>query len=319
MNISTLLLQKENPCGISLFNEKLIDMFRRLGFNPKEYDFKKSNSFNDNCTLFHYVPSLYADYNDVFDKKLKVCNNLITIIHGIYPKGKFNYLGDTVNNFQKTQLEIIRKYSKSLIFLSYSTLNIYKDWFIVHDEKKKIVLRHPGLNKKELKMELNQNKYVFTGGIIRKKKSYESQKEKKLLQSLDNKGIKVWLHSTNNTTSTEVKNMVWKYTFGSLQTSQWNKIIYQSKIILCPYSTEIQTVSGILSEGISCGKLIISTSFPYALEISQEYNEYIIIENDINKWSNIISENWDKNKTIPKFNDWYSFGKNVIRIINNVC
>jgi hypothetical protein len=316
MTISTLLLKKKEPCGINLFNVNLTNSLKKHNVETNEFSIIQNIKSSDKILIFHYVPSLYKNYSQEITQVFNDNLNIISIIHGIYPNRSFDYMGDTVNENHKSQLDTIVSKSKALVFLSHSTHKFFKTWHPKIQLAKHFVLMHPGVNQSVLISESTAIKdYVFIGGINRLKKDFESESIRKLLISLKKNGIKVWLHSSNSSLSKEMKNLVWKTSQGEITRKDWNKVIKNSKIILCPYFTEIQTVSGIISEGVSCGKKIISTRFPFALEISKSYSNHIIINNDLNTWPYIIRDVWNEKLKIPYYPDWNEFTSELLKII----
>lgn len=321
MTINTLLIKKNESCGISFFNSNLKKALDENFITVNELCLSKSLNLKNNVTIFHYVPSMYVNYTEEIVNLFKSNVDIISIIHGVYPNKQFNHLGDTVNQNQRKHIEIISSSSKAIIFLSKSSNMSFKSWFPEKDFKNHFIYIHPGFSQQNKFIKVNKTNadYVFIGGITRPKKDFKTKPIINLLLSLKDFGIKVWLHSSNAKISIETEKLVWKTSSGKLSNVKWKEIIFNSRFVLCPYSTEIQTVSGIISESLSLGKRIISTSFPYALELKNDYDKYIIIENNFNIWAKIIKRVWDEQPEPNKFYNWDNFRDDITNIIKNVC
>lgn len=316
LQLSTILKIKNKPCGINLFDKTLRKYLLKRGIISSCFDIDNIKPSDNGIFLFHYVPSMYVGQTEnISNFFLKTKALKLVIIHGAYPNQPFEYLSDTKSPDVQTQLDIISKHSDIIICLSNSTTEILKSWEPTVSKTIE-TLYHPGLDHTYLITKNTEEQYVFIGGITRPKKDFNSTKHIQLINELAYSGIKVWLHSTIPISINSSLLKVWKYTNNELDRDKWSKTISNASWVLCPYNTKIQTVSGIISESISVGTIVLSTSFPYSLEISKTYLNSIVISDDLNKWSEIILTTNNK-ITAPNYPDWNTFTFDLLRIIAN--
>ena len=318
--LKSAYIVKTEPCGIKSFDNNLSVGFSKIGIVCKSFDIRDYLSLNkSNIILFHYVPSMYAMHTDSLQSFLQYFGGqIITILHGVYPKGQFQLKEDTYNPYIREQINLIIKHSKAIISLSQSTFNFLESWSNPLPYWARHILFHPGFNSYKDSTPLNHENYFFYGGMFRAKKNLEEDAFNKLLYKCKNNSIKIWVHDTKaiyNDRKNEITNKIWKYSSGQLSVSNWKGLISNSEIILFPYSTSIQTVSGLMAESISLGKISITTNFPYAIEMASKYRGLIIIDDDV--------VNWDKHLIGQKpihekinYPDWNYFIKRIIEIIN---
>lgn len=329
--INGIYSSQDQNCGISIFNKHLSESLLKTGVVTKNVNIRNSSYEIDlqNDSILHYVPSAYST-NDLSVRLIelvdKIEGSITVIFHGVYKEFENRFEKDTPCNFQTKQLYQILMKSKNIIALSKSTKSIVESWLWRFNiiNKDVFLLDHPGLFV-ENKIDIVNEPYAFLGGVIRPKKTPNNKSTIKLLKELAQTKIPVWLHGTNLSKSDEVKlksNKYRKITYGNLPDNTWSNIITNSKVILCPYETRIQSVSGIIAEAISANTYVLSTEFDYAKEMQQRFPELIYIDNDINKWLEVIMKlfkfyknneynylNWDEfafelNKILlPKFSE----------------
>ena len=176
-------------------------------------------------------------------------------------------------------------------------------------------LYHPGLlNNSFIKEPKIKFPYIFLGGIIRPKKDFNSNVQIPLINSLINSNIQVWIHSTRNIQIDSSISSVWKFTTNELSSEKWSEAISNASWVLCPYDTKIQTVSGIIAESISVGTKVLATSFPYSNEMSEKYKDCVIVNDNFNKWPEIILNNLNK-ILCPKYPNWKDFVIDLLEIV----
>lgn len=319
MEITTVLNVKNENCGIKSFDENLRNALNINNVKSSRIDFSSISNEQNGIFVFHYVPSLYTDSDSSFMKLWsKLRGTKIILIHGIYPNRIFDHRSETVNPYYEEQIKILLASSNAIISLSESTLSALKTWTIDRHIRNNIVLNHPGLLQEETYLLQGKNhKYVFLGGIIRPKKDISSERLKRLLKECENKGINVWLHKTNMTLKLSESQVAWKTTHGKMNLSSWTKTLFDAEWVLCPYDTEVQTVSGIIAESISLGTRVLTTSFPFALEMYAKYPDYIVINNDLTMWIQIMQCNLTK-LPIPSFPKWNEFACDLIHIVEKI-
>lgn len=318
LSISTVLKRKKDACGINLFDRNLRDGLLKMDIKTETFDIE-SIAYNDSeIYLFHFTPALYVSYTKLIDAFFsKTTAFKIVIIHSVYPNCDFEYCADTFSPDLSQQLNIILNYSDLIITLSDSATSTLKSWMPNISPDLIYTLYHPGLHNKYLISDLKSNEpYVFLGGITRAKKNFYSSEYLQLIESLGYVGIHVWLHSTPNISYDKSVLSVWKFTTNELDLYEWTAAIFNANWVLCPYNTKIQTVSGIISESISVGTRVLATRFPYSIEMSNIYKDYIVINNDFKKWPEIILSN---NKKLPPVNypNWDNFIKDLMNILRS--
>ncbi len=217
---------------------------------------------------------------------------IITILHGIYPNYTYSLKADTYNPYIGQQIDLIIKHSSAIISLSQSTFEFLKSWLRPLPGKSSFILFHPGFNYIDPNIHnilCHFEEYFFFGGMIRPKKEIRQSDFYTFLTKCKEKSINIWVHDTKSiykNIKNEITNIVWKYSYGQLFTSEWRNLLMNSKMVLCPYNSSLQTVSGLIAESLSLEIKVLSTSFPYAIEMALKYPEFVILDNDI--------ENWDK-------------------------
>lgn len=290
-HIKSTYIINDEPCGIKSFDTKMSSYFSFKGIHYNSFDIRGRQNFpNCGLVLFHYVPSMYANNNDSLNIFLKNPNfKIISILHGLYPNNSYSINGDTFNPFVGEQIRLIVEKSQLVISLSNSCLKFLKTWINPLPEKASFVLSHPGFSNID-KMD-DKEKYFFFGGIIRSKKNVEGLLIKEFLKKCKSSFINIWLHDTKHIYSNieeELKKEVWRYSFGEISENEWKKVINNSQMVLFPYNTQLQTVSGMMAEAISLGKAILTTKFPFSIEMAELFPELVMINDDINTWDEYL-------------------------------
>jgi len=315
--IFSVLKVKREPCGITLFDMKLRESLYKLGIDSPRFEIENIMPDNYQVCIFHYIPSLYVGSTKMIADFFSITTALkVVIVHGTFPNYDFEYRADTVCPDFYEQLNIIDSYSDVIITLSDSATNALKGW-ITNTSIDLYTLYHPGLDNNNSFADTSSGQpYVFMGGITRAKKDFYSVEYLQLINSLESAGISVWLHSTTNAPYNSSLPPVWKFTCLQLDWHQWSKAISNATWVLCPYNTKIQTVSGIIAESISAGKMVLATAFPYSIEISCKYNDLIVVDDDLKKWPEIILSHHNKPASIS-YPDWSNFTSDLLKIINS--
>lgn len=268
--MQTLLVDKNQTCGIKIFNGHLLNFFER-----------------PDVIILHYNPSMWSGNTDLLRKYLFKYSEkiIVTIIHGIYPKSELTPKYETVNLDIIEQLRSIDYFSELIITLSDTVKIELENYNLITNIK---TIYHPGLFVSDY-YDCQKSDYVFLGGVEREKKSIKTKPIKLLIRTLLESNIKVWYHVSNSDNLSGLDLDI-KQTCGYMSDEEWAKTICKAKFVLCPYLSLSHKVSGIVSEALSAGTKILSTGFDYAIEMQKKFPSAIIIENDFNKWASIINK-----------------------------
>jgi len=150
-------------------------------------------------------------------------------------------------------------------------------------------LDHPGLFVPTTRLTAPRDSYALIGGISRSKKSHADGSIPTLLDLCRRQDVRVWEHWTNLPPSTLVPK-AWRQTCGFLSDVEWSDLISHAQVVLCPYQTRTQSVSGLISEALSAHCFVLSTSFDLALEMKARVPELMLIEDNIQCWPALIRQ-----------------------------
>lgn len=309
-------------CGVSIFNEHL-----KQSLQARDIHLESINIFsnlpllnNRRIVILHYMPTAYCNEqssrNLIHFLKYQDVKNLVVIFHKVYLEDEKKYLKDTICPLQEEHLKLIFKKSRYLIALSKSVEANLKTWLVRFDTNAVIkTLDHPGLF-----IPASSNKfdfpYAFFGGIFRSTKNCYNYSTSKLIKLCNEKQLPIWIHWTNDKDLKFKKitiDNVWKQTSGLLSDLSWSEMITNAKVILCPYQTRIQNVSGLISEAISARCYVLSTSFECSVEMQKRFPSLIFLNDDIEEWPDIIEKLFLEPKLPPlNYLNWNEFSENLI-------
>lgn len=311
-------------CGISIFNMHVKKAIINQNIQFETLNISECYGLlpDDSTVILHYVPSAFSDTRRsnflISLLKIKYFKKLIVIFHGAYKINENRYNGDTFCPYQKEHLRLIFEKADFLISLSESLRVNLNSWLELFSIRKKIItLDHPGLfvKKPSIKIDIP---YIFLGGISRMKKNGENLSTEKLISECKEKKIPIWMHWTNLNSNSILKNNVWKQTNGLLSDQLWCNIISNSKVVICPYETQIQTVSGIIAEALSANRYVLTTAFDFALEMQLKYPSLVIVNNQITQWPNLLENLLNKVQHFPfDYYNWSDFGSDLVKILSH--
>lgn len=304
-------------CGIAIFNLHL-----KQSLNDKGISLNSINIISDiqqiengKKAILHYVPSTFSTEQSstklINLLRYRHFENLSVIFHGVYKKGEDRYLKDAICPNQEIHLELLLRKSTKIIALSKTVEINLKSWLSYFKINKEVLLLdHPGLFTPP-DIEMGNKPYAFLGGVSRPKKNCNNDSIIKLIQKCNKKGLPIWMHWSNysNYGCREINSKnIWKLSNGLVSDQSWSNMIFNSRIILCPYETRIQSVSGLIAEAISAESYVLSTGFDYALEIQKRFPAMIIVDNNIEEWPHLI-ENIIKREKQSRINycTWNEF------------
>lgn len=312
-------------CGISIFNSHLGETFHEIGIHFETLNINENiNSVYDGIyAILHYIPSSYSTKrsSENLIALLKTINfkQLTVIFHGVYLEKEKRYDKDTLCPFQKEHLEMIFKKSSEILALSKSVELNLKTWLSKFNIVKVIrTLDHPGLFIAKPSIKIN-SPYIFIGGISRPKKNCMNDSTIKLINKCEEMGIRIWMHWTNMSDfdyNEIYLNKVWKTTYGLLTDQTWCNIISNAKIILCPYETQIQSVSGLIAEALSAQRFVITTNFDFAVEMRNRFPSLLIVNNDLEQWPLLIEKLFIKKiDSHFIFYKWNEFANDLLSVL----
>ncbi len=283
-----------DSCGISIFSRHLCQALSRLGLNLLETNLNTSmDATLTETSILHYVPAAFAssEASRALIQLLgcrRESHKIFVILHGLHSYGEDRFLEDTLCPEQERHIRLMLHSAESITALSGSAARACRTWQIRFGGRAKLLrLDHPGLFAPTESITMSGGSYAFVGGISRSKKKQTASSIGSLLTKCEHQGVRVWEHWTNVTPSGPTP-CAWRRTFGLLTDVQWSRLISHARVVLCPYQTRIQSVSGLISEALSAQRFVLSTSFELALEMKQRSPQLVIIEDNLLRWPSII-------------------------------
>jgi hypothetical protein len=303
-----------SPCGIAIFSQHLRQALARLGNDVLVTNLISDAHFTHTpLEILHYAPSSFASAEGSqalidFLKPQSERRKLIVILHGLYSLGENRFLDDARCPDQADHIRLMFNTAEIVVPLSESVAASARIWCRRLGSSTRIIrMDHPGLFVSSVKIESEYPSYALVCGIARPKKNPEVGLIPDLLELCQREGIHVWQHWTNLKPPEPVP-PAWMQTYGAVSDSEWSRMISHAKVLLCPYRTRIQSVSGVISEALSARRFIISTPFDLALEMKARAPGLVTIEDDIRCWPALI-RNLPQNcgDTEPTIPTWNSF------------
>lgn len=323
MWINTFYSSLSPVCGTYIFNKHLGEALSHVGIFTLPHNIRTSHqSVPPLFSVVHYVPSGFVGERTsrAFSRLLNEIPqgiNLCIIVHGVHSFGETRFRKDGVSQNQEHHVRIMCHSARSIIALSHSAANNWRTWQARFGGEVSVVeIPHPGLFRVP-EITAHHNSYALVGGISRPKKDHASESMDRLMRLCERKGIKIWQHWTNMT-ETSGAPLSWRRSFGVVSDAEWSNRIANAKVVLCPYETEVQTVSGVISEAISANRFVLATSFDAALEMQQKTPQLVRIEDDLDRWPDLICalplSPGEGRGVVPT---WNSFAKTLVGQILN--
>jgi hypothetical protein len=292
-----------------------------MGFHFEVLNLQENNSVNDKMNaILHYIPSAYSTeqssqrlirlLQEIYFEKL------VVIFHGVYREEEKRYYKDTPCPFQKEHLNFIFKKSTEIIALSKTVEVNLKSWLSKFNINRNIItLDHPGLFISQPSVKTNFP-YVFIGGVSRPKKNCNNESTDKLIKICKERKLPVWMHWTNMSDFDYYENNlhnVWKTTKGLVSDQSWCNIITNAKVILCPYETHIQSVSGLIAEALSAKCYVLTTAFDFANEMKKRFPSLVIVNDNIEQWPDLIEKLLHENiHILSNYYSWKDFTDDLL-------
>jgi hypothetical protein len=293
MWVNSLYSSAAGPCGISIFSGHLRSTLRPLGVNLFETNLRTfTNVVPGLASLVHYVPSGFASAQASralmqFLVSSKDDEKILIILHGLHAPDESRFQHDTMCRDQERHIQLMLHRAESIIALSDTAAKACRTWKTRFGGKARLVrLDHPGLYS-PMQNAGTSASYALLGGISRSKKDHMIGKIAELIDLCQNRGIRVWQHWTNVDLPESLRRS-WRQTSGFLTDSEWSSLVSHAQVVLCPYQTRIQSVSGLISEALSADRFILATSFDLALEMRRRVPAKICIEDNLARWPDLI-------------------------------
>jgi len=311
------------PCGIAIFDRHL-----RAALLPYDVELRETNLLaamklvRTQTSLVHYVPSAYANTKSsralmsLMSSKERD-ERIVVVLHGLHSRGEDRFRSDTICQDQERHISLFLAKADTIVALSGSVakaLRSWQDW--LGGRPRLLRLDHPGLFEMA---RLNENRafYAFLGGISRSKKNHSTDEIGDLVGLCGRRGIEVWQHWTNVHES-QVQTRAWSQSFGPVSDLRWSSLVSGAQVVLCPYQTRIQSVSGIVSEALSAQRFVLATSFELAIEMQQRFPALVRIEDNLQRWPDLILQ-LSSSRARPHASviTWDSFAKHLAQELSD--
>lgn len=293
MWVSSLYSSGAGPCGISIFSRHLRSALMPLGINLFEMNLRTSTSVAPTpASLVHYVPSSFASARasgalTQFLFSSKDDEKILIILHGLHSDGESCFQSDTICPDQERHIWLMLHRAESIIALSEAAAKACRTWQARFGGKARLVrLDHPGLYA-PIRRADTRGSYALLGGISRSKKDHTTGKIGELIDLCQNRGIRIWQHWTNVERPQSLRRS-WRQTSSFLTDTEWGSLVSHAQVVLCPYQTRIQSVSGLISEALSADRFVLATSFELALEMQRRVPARMCIDDNLECWPDLI-------------------------------
>lgn len=324
-HVAIIQRSESSACGIAIFSRHVADGLRKRGWNVKQYSVKYERYGLRPITLINYVPSMWAGTSDQFVRIMAEASQgrVVVLLHGVYPRSRVQHRLETPCPELPDHVESIWKYADRVLALSRGCAEAFLTWTPAPRPRATVTAtRHPGVFGAAPRFSRPSDGYVFLGGIVRGKKNFASPPAGKLLDQLAGRGLRVWVHATNNSQPISYVN-AWRTTSGLLSDTEWASVLHGSCVVGCPYSTNIQTVSGLAVEALSVGTPVITTRSPFGLELREFVPNMVMVEDRLEEWPALINRLSDhphtQNPKIPTWSEFIHVIEEALRFRNIVC
>jgi len=315
MPVNSFYSSPPGPCGISIFNRHLRQALLSFGISLFEMNLRKTwGVVRAQTSVIHYVPSAFADPEASRALMQLLASRqdhqrIFVILHGLHRHGEDRFQNDTICPDQERHIQLMFNAAEAIIALSASAVGSCRSWQTrLRGRARLLRLDHPGLFAPTENIEI-RGSYALVGGISRSKKDHKAAEIAALVNLCENRGIRVWQHWTNVSQSHSIT-PGWRRTSGTLTDNEWSELVSRALVVLCPYQTRIQSVSGLISEALSAHRFVLATSFELALEMQRRIPAWVAIEDDLDRWPYLIqqlpSSRGDVDTGVPT---WEAFAK----------
>jgi hypothetical protein len=312
-SVSIVRRSRADACGVTQFSRHLAAQPRQHGWAAAEQNLSTEAYRTAAATIVHYVPSMWAGAANSLERLLGAASSgrVIVVMHGIYGPDTLAHRRETPCPDLPAHLLAVAKFADSVVALSQSCEDAYAAWFSHGFSPRRIkTLPHPGIYGATFAANPDAS-YVFCGGISRPKKDIAGRRIRQLLASYSRSGTRVWLH-VSNTASATVGLPTWQVSSGLMTDREWAAALYGSSVVLCPYETGIQCVSGIIFEALSVGTPVLTTDFLFAREAQRRHPQQVVVEDDLRNWPRQTRQLMRTGRAQPDLSSWDRFSLGIL-------
>jgi hypothetical protein len=304
-------------CGVRIFSHRLGTLLADRGWSIEYCNVRTGDpGTSAPLTIVHYVPSMWARDDGALVQCLEQRKNgcIVTILHGMYGPRESQYRAETACPELPLHVQALALYSQVIVALSHSCADAWGLWATGGRGVRLLTRCHPGAPQ-GFQTITPSEAYVFLGGVIRQKKDILGESLQGLVSDYARRAINVWVHLSNRP-ACEFRQRVWRVTSGLLSDEEWFCALAGATSVLCPYETRIQTVSGVISEAISLGTRVLSTSFAFAREMRVRYPALVELEDDLSRWGGLplAVKPGERPVGIPS---WEEFADSIADVLGN--
>jgi hypothetical protein len=318
MVVNTVFSSVSPHCGIAVFNQHLRDSLLPLRVTTLDTNLQHgSHAVAAEATILHYVPSAFSSPH-ASSRLIELLTSqgpfrrFIVILHGLYRPNERRLMEDSPCPDQELHLRLILQTADVLIALSHSVANVCRAWQSDYSGRARLdIIPHPGLFASPSLAAPSFPPFAFVGGVSRTKKRYDDEALTYIVDRCSEGGALLWAHWTN-LPAYAARLPAWRQTTGLLGDSQWSDLISNARVLLCPYQSRAQSVSGLMSEALSVGTPVLATSFDFAREMKTQNPDLVFIDNDLRRWPLLISTLLERRRPRPaSIPTWRSFAISI--------
>ena len=323
MRVQSFHASSDRACGIALFSNHLKAALVAYDIQIEECGLAGAATVRKGpARLLHYVPSSFASPRSSaslirFLRGQDSDENLSVILHGLFRPGETRFRLDSIASEQETHIRLILEKATSIVCLSPAVEQATRAWqSYLQTPASMIQLDHPGLFAAAGVGDV-QHRYVLVGGIGRAKKDPGAAATRDLITHCEASGVRVWQHWTNRSSMDPIARS-WRHSYGVLSDNAWSAMVSGAHVVMCPYDTRVQSVSGVISEALSAGRFVLATGFEIACEMNRRDPSAVRIENELSRWPGILNELCSvRPRVSTRIPTWSEFGAGLSDLLKS--
>lgn len=323
MHVRNFYSSEADPCGISIFSGHLTRSLQQYNVDLVNVNIRSDPAVEmGNLSIVHYVPSGYST-RDTSDRLMRLIAShhypcrLIVVLHGMYAPGESRFLDDTTCPDQAVHSLGLLKHAESVIALSSSVASVCRAWNNELGLSTRIVQsNHPGLFIAPHTGSAESFPYALLAGVSRSKKSHSAEAVSALTSLLASNDIRVWEHWTN-VEANALEPRSWRQTSGLLSDEDWTSLVANAAMVLCPYRTKVQSVSGLMSEALSAGRVVLCSGFDVAYEMQALAPHHVFVEERLERWPECVRQILSRRNAaaVPPIPTWADFARELVDVL----